>query len=125
MPLFAYFAVVGSFLLGLLFVAEAHLGPPKTLSITTNFHGLPEPWKSNKSTPTILTVRDAPAPHLATEAFAQSTVEPRTVAPAPAASKVAEVRKPKKAKKPSRDNPGGNVYAHSTNMPRANDGIVW
>ncbi len=61
MPLFTYFALAGPLLLGLLFAAEAQLGPPKELAISTSFHGLPAPFKAQKSV-TILTVREAPAP---------------------------------------------------------------
>jgi hypothetical protein len=63
MPLFAYFAVVAPALLALLFFAEAQLGPPKaaTLALSTEFHGLPKPFKAPNAV-AILTVRDAPAP---------------------------------------------------------------
>ena len=64
MPLLAYFGLVGSILVGLLYVAEAQLGPPpKSVGLSTNFHGLPAPYKEASSSRTrILTVRDAPAP---------------------------------------------------------------
>jgi hypothetical protein len=80
MPLLAYFSVVGTVLLALLFVAEARLGPPTSLSISTNFYGLPAPYKAPKapSTP-VLTVRDAPEPDTAAMAFAQHTSAPTTV----------------------------------------------
>ncbi len=46
MPLFAYFASVGAVLMGLLFVAEAQLGLPKPLGLSTAFYGLPPPFKA-------------------------------------------------------------------------------
>ena len=72
MPLFAYFGVVGSLLVGLLYVAEARLGPPAALSISTNFHGIPAPFKAAANP--ILTVREAPAPKISTPAAAQPAV---------------------------------------------------
>ena len=143
MPLFAYFTVIGSILIGLLYVAEAQLGPPKSLSISTNFNGLPEPWKPSKA-PVILTARDAPAPEMASDAFAQARSVPRNEMPKisgpqkasaakapdapqasepPKASKVT-ANKPKKTRKPARDSAGRNLFAHST-APRSNVGIVW
>ena len=68
MPLLAYFVGVGTILVGLLFVAEAQLGPAKPLDMTTNFYGLPAPYKA-ASTP-VLTVRDAPAPEIPQAAMA-------------------------------------------------------
>ena len=62
MPLLVYFVGVGTILVGLLFVAEAQLGPAKPLSVATNFYGLPAPYKA-PSTP-VLTARDAPAPEI-------------------------------------------------------------
>src|SRR5687767_13886457 len=99
MPLLAYFAVVGSVLVGLLYVAEAQLGPPTSLSISTNFHGLPVPWKSVASTP-ILTVRDGPAPDISKVNVAQSVVD----APLPNATKTTAEKKNKKARKPTKQN---------------------
>lgn len=137
MPLFAYFTVVGSILLGLLYVAEARLGPPKNLSISTNFHGLPEPWKSAKA-PSILTVRDAPVPEIASAAFAQATLGPRNEQPKASDPRTSDVskgsvpsktskvaaNKTKKTTKPTRDNANRNMFAHSA-TPRSNTGIVW
>jgi hypothetical protein len=121
MPLLAYFAVVGSVLVGLLYVAEAQLGPPTSLSISTNFHGLPAPWKAAPSTP-ILTVRDGLAPDVSKMNVAQSVVE--TKAPPPKAAKMADGRKTKKSRKPPKPNAERNLFAHSTVAPRSY-GTVW
>lgn len=127
MPLFAYFVVVGSVLLGLLYVAEAQLGPPAPLTISTNFHGLPAPWKAPASTP-ILTVRDAPAPNMAQFAFAQSEVAAERSRPglakADADSKANKARKPA-AKTASKHNAGRNLYAQSATASRQTYGTVW
>ena len=122
MPLLAYFGVVGSVLVGLLYVAEAQLGPPTSLSISTNFHGLPAPWKAKPSI-AILTVRDGPAPDVATTSVVQSAVE--TQARAPSAAKTASAKKPKKTSKAARQNTSRNLFAHSAVAPRHNYGAVW
>jgi len=51
MPIFAYFSVVGVALLALLFVADANLDKRGPLTISTNFEGLPKPWKPELNPP--------------------------------------------------------------------------
>jgi hypothetical protein len=119
MPLLAYFGVVGAVLLGLLFVAEAQLGPStQPLAISTNFHGLPAPYKAQPTQ--ILTVRDAPAPAIAATALAQHTPAPAAEPAAqPAMSGEAPLKirvtkapaKPKKTVKQSK--PPRNLFASS------------
>lgn len=118
MPLLAYFSVVGLALLGLLYVAEAQLGPPKSLDISTNFNGVPQPWKAARAPAPVLTVRDAPVANIGTEAFAQSKVEEAQPPKAEAAAtprKVTRVAKSKRAQKSARKNKNdsGNLFAHS------------
>jgi hypothetical protein len=132
MPLLAYFGVVGAVLLGLLFVAEAQLGPPaQQLSISTNFYGLPPPYKAN-STP-ILTVRDAPspamsAPTMPATALAQHTPAP-SAAPQPAMSgeaplKIRVTKAPAKPKKTAKQaKPPRNLFASSGSPSHAHR--VW
>lgn len=109
MPLLAYFGLVGSILIGLLYVAEAQLGPPPPLvGLSTNFHGLPAPYKVASTR--ILTVRDAPAPPIAEEKVAQPAVTP----PAPVQTTKIVVRpKAKKVAKAPRQNAGQNIFAQS------------
>ena len=121
MPLLAYFVVVGSVLVGLLYVAEAQLGPPTSLSISTNFHGLPAPWKAAASAP-ILTVRDGLTPDMSKITVAQSAAE--TKVPPPKATKTANERKTKKTRKPVNPNSERNLFAHSAVAPRPY-GTVW
>ena len=115
MPLLAYFGLVGSILVGLLYVAEAQLGPPpKSVGLSTNFHGLPAPYKeASLSRTRILTVREAPAPPAVEERVAQATVTPSATAPTkivvrPKAKKVA------KGPKTPRQNIGQNIFAQSS-----------
>jgi hypothetical protein len=130
MPLLAYFAVVGSVLLGLLFVAEAQLGPPHALTITTDFHGLPVRWQA-PPTMAVLTVIEGLAPNMAgidaQEAMA-SAVPPPTATPTTKVAKKAErTRKATRqhARKVDRPHGSRNPYAHSAMMPGADHGVFW
>ncbi len=127
MPLFTYFAVVGSLLLGLLYVAEARLGPPASLSISTSFHGLPAPFKGQRSV--ILTARDAPMPDMSGMNAPSSIVVHASMAqPIMARAtdtklpKTAQVKKTKKPAKVARKKAGGNRFAQS---PRPGGGVIW
>lgn len=119
MPLLAYFVVVGSLLVGLLYVAEAQLGPPTSVSISTNFHGLPQPWKS--AAVPILTVRDAPAPDMgkapdigkASDMAKTTLVQPTVSAAASKTVKIARDRKAKRPHQSARQAVSRNLYAES------------
>jgi len=130
MPLLAYFGVVGAVLLGLLFVAEAQLGPPaQPLSISTNFYGLPPPYKSASTS--VLTVRDAPAPVMAAlpdtsaNALAQQTPAPPVASAQPAMSgdaplKIRVTKAPAKPKKSAKQTkPGRNLFASGASPSQA------
>ena len=121
MPLLAYFGVVGSILAGLLYVAEAQLGPPKTSSVSTNFHGLPAPFKAPAST-RVLTAQDAPAPDLSTVATVQPAAADARAA-ARSTTKVAGAKTQKKSTKTVTYKVNRNQYAHTYN-PRP-FGFVW
>jgi hypothetical protein len=127
MPLLAYFAVVGTALLGLLYVAQAQLGPPKSLDISTNFQGVPQPWKAERAPAPVLTVRDAPVARLGTEAFAQSKVEeaklPKAEAASSSSAKVTRAAKSKRSQKTARKKESRGVFARGT-APRQ-IGAIW
>jgi hypothetical protein len=118
MPLLAYFVGVGAILVGLLFVAEAQLGPAKPLTLTTNFYGLPAPYKA-ASTP-VLTVRDAPAPEIPQTAMAAA----RPGDQAPLKIHVTKMPTPKKkvARAPTKPKP--NLFA-ATGAGSGNTHRVW
>jgi len=84
MPFLAYIFVVGSALLGLLFVAEHVSGPPEPMRMSSNFEGLPKPFKAPPEQP-------KPRPVLTAEAAAASasanldTKKAEASKPAPAA----------------------------------------
>src|SRR5262245_48862430 len=115
MPLLAYFVGVGTVLVGLLFVAEAQLGPAKPLSVASNFYGLPAPYKA-PPTP-VLTVRDAPAPEIS-QAMAAAT--PAAHGQAPLKIHVTKMPTPKKKVVRAPTNPNRNLFAATgaSNMHR-------
>src|SRR5262245_213828 len=57
MPIFAYFAFVTPALFGLLFIAEAMMGPPGPMPLTTHATGLPVAFVAPKTVP-VLTTRE-------------------------------------------------------------------
>lgn len=122
MPVLAYFGVVGSLLLGLLYLAEAKLGPPTALAVSTEFHGLPAPWKSKNSVQ-ILTARNAPAPDMpaarAAEPAAPPALEP------PKKTRHAGVPKKKKTARAAPQDGSRNRYAQSGAGPHQSYGTVW
>ena len=117
MPFFAYFVGVGAVLVGLLFVAEAQLGPAKPLSMTTNFYGLPAPYKA--PAPTVLTVRDAPAPEIQ-QAMASAQPQER----APLKIHVTKQATPKKKIAHAPAKPKPNLFA-ATGAASGNTHRVW
>jgi len=67
MPIFSYFAVVGSVLVALLFAADATLPKSEAPVIaTSSIYGIPEPWHPDP-TRTLATM-PAPAPDMSSEA---------------------------------------------------------
>ena len=118
MPIFSFCAVVGVALLGLIYFAEDILGPPRQLAVSTNFDGLPKPFKAGHSVE-VLTARQAPAPQASAgeQALAQAASE--VVAP----KKVALTNKGTKTKKvvqAVRTRPRSESHAHviNNNFPR-------
>jgi hypothetical protein len=63
MPIFRYFAVVGSVLVTLLFVADANLGKSGPPALSSDFYGLPKPWHPDPAQ--TLAATPAPAPDMA------------------------------------------------------------
>jgi hypothetical protein len=98
MPIFSYFAVVGSVLMALLFAADATL-PKSTEPVvaTSSIYGIPKPWKPEPTQS--LAATPAPAPDMASEAVlaAAPKTEPvnerkATADPAPKKKRVASRR---------------------------------
>src|SRR3954451_1041789 len=67
MPILSYFAVVGSVLVALLFVADATLEKSGPLPFNNESVGLPKPWQPDTKG-SILTATSAPEPDMASAA---------------------------------------------------------
>ena len=90
MPILSYFAVVGSVLVALLFVADATLEKSGPLPFNNEAVGLPKPWQPDTKG-SILTATSAPEPDMASAAVGaanpptpQSAAMPAAVATAKA-----------------------------------------
>ena len=82
MPIFSYFAVVGSVLVALLFAADASLPQRGPLAVSSNFQGLPKAWHPDQAVNSLAAI-PAPAPDM-TSAAVQAAASPAThIAPAP------------------------------------------
>jgi len=114
MPILSYFAVVGSVLVALLFVADAALTKSDAPVVpTSSMVGLPKPWHPD---PQIKSLATAPAPAPDMSAAAVVAAAPK---PEPAA-KVAEHPAPKKkrvVRRQPRYDDGRASYAWSRNEP--------
>lgn len=117
MPIFSFCAIVGIALLGLIWFAEGMLGAPRQLSISTNFHGLPKPFKVGQSVE-VLTVREAPAPQAS--AGEQALAQAPEVVPPKQAALTTKSGKTKKAVKVVRTRPRSESHAHviGSDFPR-------
>ena len=118
MPIFSFCAVVGAALLGLIYFAEDILGSPRQLSVSSNFHGLPKPFKVGHSVE-VLTVRQAPAPQASAgeQALGQA---PSEVVPPKKGALTSRSGRTKKAVKVVRTQPRSENYAHviGSSFPR-------
>lgn len=117
MPIFSFCAVVGVALLGMICVAEGILGAPRQLSVSTNFHGLPKPFKVGHSVE-VLTVREAPAPQAS--AGEQAIAQAPEVVPPKKVALTSKSGKTKKAVKVVRTRPRSENHAHviGSDFPR-------
>ena len=114
MPIFAYFAVAGSVLVALLFVADATLAKRGPVVVSSEFYGLPKPWHPDPASP-ILAATPAPAPDMSSEAVLAAAPK---VAPVPERTTQADAapKKPKRvARKQPRPDDGMHAYAWSRN----------
>lgn len=111
MPIFSYFAVVGSVLVALLFAADATL--PKSESpviVTSSIYGMPKPWHPDP-TQTLATT-PAPAPDMSSEAVLAAAPKNEPVNERSATVDAAPKKKRVVARKPPSDDPQQN-YAWS------------
>jgi hypothetical protein len=97
MPILSYFAVVGSVLMALLFVADATLPERGPAVVSSNFYGMPKPWRPDPAQ--TLAATPAPAPYMTSEAVlaAMPKAEPvneRLAEAAPKKKRVARKSQP-------------------------------
>jgi hypothetical protein len=79
MPVLAFFAVVGSVLIALLFVADATLDNGSPAIVTSQRTGLPAPHYGNANAIKTLTTAPAPAPDMTSQAVL--TAQPKSATP--------------------------------------------
>ena len=115
MPVLAYFVVVGSLLFGVLYVAAARFEPPASLSVRSEFHGLPARWKTEPSE--ILAVTDIAPSDLLLEKDTPSALQ-RHADPAKKTKHAHILKKPRPpAKTLSRRGGARSRYAGSVAPP--------
>jgi hypothetical protein len=115
MPILSYFAVVGSVLMAMLFVADATLTKSDSPVVpTSSMVGLPKPWQPDPQIKS-LAAAPAPAPDMSAAAVVAAAPKPE---PAPT---VAERPAPKKKHVAKRQQPRHNAsrdtFAWSRNDP--------
>jgi hypothetical protein len=123
MPIFSYFAVVGSVLVALLFAADVTL--PKSASpviATSSIYGMPKPWRPDP-TQTLATT-PAPAPDMSSEAVLAAAPKTAPVNERSATADAAPKKKRVVARKPAADDPRQN-YAWSRNGDPFGQNYAW
>jgi hypothetical protein len=118
MPIFSYFAVVGSVLVALLFAADATLPKSETpVVVTSSLYGMPKPWQPDPTQ--TLAATPAPAPDMSSEAVLAAAPKTEPVNERSATADVAPKKK-RVARKPQPADPRQN-YAWS----RGNENFAW
>jgi hypothetical protein len=109
MPILSYFAVIGSVLVALLFVADATLTKRDSPVVpTSSMVGLPKPWQPD---PQIKSLAAAPAPAPDMSAAAVVAAAPK-LEPAPTVAAHPAPKKKRIAKRPQpRHNDGRETFA--------------
>jgi len=92
MPILTFFAVVGSVLVALLFLADATLENTSRAIITSQRTGLPAPHYGNANAIKTLTTAPAPAPDMTSQAVLAAQPKPALEAPAEIDSAAREAR---------------------------------
>ena len=123
MPIFSYFAVVGSVLVALLFAADVTLPKSATPVVaTSSIYGMPKPWRPDP-TQTLATT-PAPAPDMLSEAVLAAAPKATPVNERSATVNAAPKKKRVVARKPSPDDPRQN-YAWSRSGDPFGQNYAW
>jgi hypothetical protein len=118
MPVLAFFAVVGSVLVALLFVADATLeqsGSP--VIVTSQRTGLPAPQNDNANATKTLTTAAAPAPDMTSQAVLAA--QPKSVSDALAKIESA-AREARAEAAPRREHPQNNLVRQPIHYQQPN-----
>ena len=119
MPIFSYFAVVGSVMVALLFAADATLTKSTTPVVaTSSIYGMPKPWHPDPTQ--TLASTPAPAPDMSSEAVLAAAPKTQPVNERSATADAAPKKKRVVARKPPTDDPRQS-YAWS----RGNENFAW
>jgi hypothetical protein len=112
MPIFSYFAVMGSVLVALLFVIDVTVEKPKPRWISSQFTGLPKPWHPETQK---LAANPAPEPDTASEDAVKAAALPAVAAAMNRAATTPAVSPNTKKKRVARKRPlpneAGQRYA--------------
>jgi len=123
MPIFSYFAVVGSVLVALLFAADLTL-PKSTAPViaTSSIYGMPKPWHPDPTQ--TLAATPAPAPDMSSEAVLAAAPKTEPVNESRATADATPKKKRMVARKPLPDDPRQN-YAWSRNGNTFGQNYAW
>ena len=117
MPIFTYFAVVGSVLVALLFVADARLPKQGPALVSSDVYGLPKPWRPDPAKVN-LAAAPAPEPDMTSEAVKAAMPKIAAVNERPATAD-ATPKKKRVVRKPPQPNDERQNFAWSRS---GNDG---
>jgi hypothetical protein len=117
MPVLAFFAVVGSVLLALLFVADATLEQSGSPIVTSQRTGLPAPQYDNANATKTLTTALAPAPDMRLQAVLAA--QPKSVSDALAKIE-SETREARAEAAPRREHPQNNLVRQPIHYQQLN-----
>ena len=113
MPILSYFAVVGSVLVALLFAADATLPKSGPIVASSEFYGVPKPWKPDPAKH-ILVATPAPEPDMTSAAVT-----------AAAPVKVAAVAAPETTAKAAEPAPKKKRVARKNTRPDHRQNFAW
>ena len=122
MPIFSYFAVLGSVLVALLFAADATLPKSAPVIATSSIYGMPKPWRPDPTQ--TLAATPAPAPDMSSEAVIAATPKTEPVNGRSATADAAPKKKRVVARKPLPDDTPQN-YAWSRGGDRFGQNYAW
>jgi hypothetical protein len=127
MPIFSYFAVVGSVMVAMLFAADAML-PKSTTPVvaTSTIYGMPKPWHPDPTQ--TLAATPAPAPDMSSAAVLAAAPKTEPVNERSATADAAPKKKRVVARKPQPDDPrqnyasrGGDPFGQNYAWSRSGD----